>query len=197
MILAINERLQRLTRRFSREESGTTAVEYAFVGAPFLFLLLSIFEFGIMLFVEYALEQNVANAARLIRTGQIQLGVNGAQNTASYFRNQVCGSLSAIIDCNSRLYIDVRNYARFSDISNPQPIDPNTGELSNQIKSHSQFDPGAASRIVTVRVYYDWKLFVPGISKLANLAKSGSTVKESRLLTAAATFRNEPFSDGS
>jgi hypothetical protein len=41
--------------------------------------------------------------------------------------------------------------------------------------------------VVVVRVFYDWKLFTPGITLLANLAK------DRRVLTAATAFRNEPF----
>jgi len=38
-----------------------------------------------------------------------------------------------------------------------------------------------------VRAYYEWKLFVPGLSELANL--SGGR----RTLTSSAAFRNEPY----
>ena len=53
--------------------------------------------------------------------------------------------------------------------------------------SAAKFQPGVALDVVVVRTYYEWKLFVPGLSQLANL--SGGR----RSLTAGAAFRNEPY----
>jgi Flp pilus assembly protein TadG len=43
------------------------------VAPPFFMLLLAIFEVGIMLFSEYVIEHGVGQAARMIRTGEVQL----------------------------------------------------------------------------------------------------------------------------
>ena len=50
--------------RFKRSQGGATAVEFALVAAPFLYLLMAIFETGLMLFSEYVIENGVAKAAR-------------------------------------------------------------------------------------------------------------------------------------
>jgi Flp pilus assembly protein TadG len=143
-----------LIRHFIKDREGVTAIEFALVGAPFLYLLCVIFETGLMLFSEYIIENGVSRASRLIRTGQVQIeGMTKAQ-----FKNEICGNLAEFLDCANNLHVDVR-----------------------------KFSPGVALDVVVVRAYYEWKLFVPGLSQLENL--SGGR----RSLTSGAAFRNEPY----
>ncbi len=172
----------RFIKRYRSSEDGATAVEFALVAAPFFYLLMAIFETGLMLFSEYVIENGTAQASRLIRTGQVQeQGMSKAD-----FKQQVCGSLGAFLDCENRLYIDVRAFDDFSSVTSQNAIG-NDGELTEEVTSASAYDPGQELEVVVVRVYYDWKLFTPGISKLANLANGR------RVLSAGAAFRNEPF----
>lgn len=202
MMVGINKSIGKILRRYGRKNDGVAAIEFALVGGPFLFVLFAIFELGLMLFAEYALAQNVESAGRLIRTGQVQNGLNGHSATPAYFKTQVCKNLETFLDCSSNLYVDVRKFNDFSSISGslPDPYDSGTTELSEDITLNSEYQPGAAGEIVSIRVYYDWQLFMPGLSALVgavgsfgNVSASGSTETNSRLLTAAATFRNEPF----
>lgn len=173
---------RRLIKRYKDSEDGVTAIEFAMVGGPFLYLLMAIFETGLMLFSEYVIENGTANAARMIRTGEVQTtGI-----TQSEFKELVCGNLAAFLDCETRLYVDVRSYPDFDDVSVPPAIS-GSGELSSDVTTGGQFEPGNELEVVVARVYYDWKLFTPGISHLANLANGR------RLLSASAAFRNEPF----
>lgn len=201
MMIGRSKRFKRVMNRFRHAEDGVTAVEFAFVGGPFFFVLFATFEFGIMLFVEYALAQNIETAGRLIRTGQVQMGANGHQDTAAYFKTKVCGQLSSVLDCASNLYVDVRNFDDFSGIDGnlPNPVDG-----SGNFNANEQYSPGAAGKIVTVRVYYKWKMAIPYLAKLAQIHKPmentteyGNLGRNHMLLSAATTFRNEPFSDGS
>ena len=203
MFIDINKKFKRFLGRYGRSQDGVTAVEFALVGGPFFFVLFAIFELGLMLFAEYALAQNIENAGRLIRTGQIQNSQNGHTNTAAYFKTQVCKNLSVLLDCDNKLYVDVRKFNDFASISGnlPSPYKPGTNELSSNITGGTQFQTGGAGEIVSIRVYYDWQLFLPGLGRLigasgvglGNTSPAGSSSKNSRLLTAAATFRNEPF----
>ena len=79
----------------------------------------------------------------------------------------------------------VRSFDTFAAITIPPAIA--AGELSPAVTTGAQWKPGCPTKVVVVRTYYTWKLFTPGISKLANL--SGGR----RLLTSGAAFRNEPF----
>ncbi len=178
-------RYRRGLKRYKKSEDGVTAIEFAMIGGPFLYLLAATFEIGLMLFAEYVIENGTANASRQIRTGEVQ--TNGV--TASDFKQIVCGNIDAFLDCQNRLYVDVRSFTDFSSV--PDPIPPAiSSDSEGTISSASQFDPGEALEVVIVRVYYDWKLFtpnIPGLGQLSNLAGGR------RLLSASAAFRNEPF----
>ncbi|VAW03380.1 hypothetical protein MNBD_ALPHA08-1774 [hydrothermal vent metagenome] len=202
MMISVNKRLNNMMGRYRRSQEGVTAIEFALVGGPFFFVLFALFELGIMLFAEYALAQNIENAGRLIRTGQIQTAQNGHENTPAYFKTQICKNLTTLLDCDNKLYVDVRKFNNFAGIAGslPSPFTAGTNELSPAITSGTQFEAGAAGEIVSIRVYYDWQLFLPGLGQLigaagslGNISVNGSTAKNSKLLTAAATFRNEPF----
>jgi Flp pilus assembly protein TadG len=184
MTAAIDGPRKRIARRFGRAQGGATSIEFAMVAAPFLYLLMAIFETGLMLFAEYIIENGVAKAARQIRTGQVQ--TQGM--SASQFKTLVCGNLAAFLDCDANLNVDVRSFTKFADVDLPAPLNED-GTLSESVTSSASFDPGDAMEVVVVRPYYAWKLFTPGITHLANMAG------DKRLLTAGAAFRNEPFSE--
>ncbi|MGI9464882.1 MAG: TadE/TadG family type IV pilus assembly protein [Aestuariivirgaceae bacterium] len=178
---ALTRRL-RFVKRFKKSEDGATAVEFALVGMPFFWLLMAIFETGLMLFTEYVIENGTADASRLIRTGQVfEQGMSKAD-----FKAEVCGGLAGFLDCNTRLHVDVRSYTDFESVSSTTAVDGD-GELTPEVTSASSYSPGGELDVVVVRVYYDWKLFTPGISQLANLANGR------RVLSSSAAFRNEPF----
>ncbi len=195
MILAVHKRLNRLRKRFRKDDGGATAVEFAFVGAPFLFLLLATFETGITFFSEYAIQSATTTTSRLIRTGQAQ---NGGFS-ASQFKEKFCENLPSVLDC-SKVYINVEVRNTFSDASNRAEASSD-GELSESITTAAAFDPGKAGDIVVVETFYEWKLFSPLLMELLNV--NGTTTApphwlanhgdEKRLVRGVAVFRNEPF----
>jgi len=147
-----------LIRHFIKDREGVTAIEFALVGAPFLYLLCVIFETGLMLFSEYIIENGVSRASRMIRTGQVQIdGISKSQ-----FKDEICGKLADFLDCANNLHVDVRKFSTFSGISLPSAY--NGDELSADVTTASKFEPGVALDVVVVRVYYEWQLFVPGLS---------------------------------
>jgi Flp pilus assembly protein TadG len=154
----------------------------AFVAAPFLWLLFATLETGLMLLAENAVDNGTQDAARMIRTGQVQ-----AQNiTQAQFKQLVCSGIStAMLDCQNRLHVDVRRFPSFAAIALPASLAE--GELSQAVTTNASYSPGGPLEVVVVRAYYDWKLFTPGITNLANLGS------DRRLLTSTAAFRNEPF----
>lgn len=166
---------------FKKSEDGVTAIEFAFVGAPFLYLLCVIFESGLMLFSQYIVETGLASAARMIRTGEVRM-TNVSQ---SQFKTLVCGKLASYLDCASSLHIDIRKFPDFAGISLPSPTSGDN--LSPAVTTGAQFQIGCPGEVVVVRSFYEWKLFFPGLSQLSNL--SGNK----RLLSAGAAFRNEPY----
>ena len=181
MATGFTRALKRVLRRYRRAEGGVSALEFGFVAAPFLWMLCAVFETGLMLFAEYIIENGTAQAGRLIRTGQAQ----SQAITQGRFRELVCGTLTKVLDCENRLHVDVRRFPNFQSIDLPHSRQGKV--LSPEVTTGARFEPGNPLDVVVVRVFYEWKLFTPGITLLANLAK------DRRLLTAATAFRNEPF----
>ncbi|MGJ3231051.1 MAG: TadE/TadG family type IV pilus assembly protein [Oceanicaulis sp.] len=169
----------RTALRFARDRDGSAAVEFALVATPFFFLLFGIIEVALIFFATAVIEDAVAEAARDIRTGELQT----AGQTEADFRAVICERINTIADCG-RLRVDVRTFENFTGADMGAPIGDD-GELEDD---GFTFEPGEAGDVVVVRVFYDWQLLGPGfLNGLSNM--SGNR----RLISAATAFRNEPF----
>jgi Flp pilus assembly protein TadG len=188
-----------LLRRFRRNRSASAAVEFALVAPVFFALLFAIIETATMFFASQVLETITQDSARVLMTGQAQSGqvgtcadpVSGAPAACNQatFKNYVCSQIPALFNCNSPngIFVDVESYQLFSNVVINSQIDGSGNFLNNM-----QYNPGGACAIVVVRLFYQWPLFVTGLGyNIANM--SGNT----RLLSATAAFRNEPYSSGS
>ncbi|MCW5724728.1 MAG: pilus assembly protein [Maricaulaceae bacterium] len=168
-------------RRFRKDRSGASAVEFAMIAGPFLLLLLGLIEVALVFFAGNVLENATMEAARQVRTGQMQSAGAGAAE----FRQRVCDRFEIIGDCGE-LRVDVRVFENFSTVQGGNPLNDD-GELN---EDGFGFDPGGAGDIVLVRVFYPWRLNVPSLGfGLSNMPGN------QRLLIAATAFRNEPFDD--
>jgi Flp pilus assembly protein TadG len=168
-----------LLRRFAVDKRGATAVEFGLVATPFFALLFAIIEVAMVFFGGQILEKATQDASRKILTGQAQL----ANFDATAFKNEVCSNLQIIFTC-ANVYVDVKNYTQFSNVSITKPIDSG----GNFNSTGFGYSPGNASDIVVVRVMYLWQLFVPGLG--FNLSDVSGNKK---LLMATAVFRTEPY----
>lgn len=172
---AAPERRQ-LAKRFARSRKGATAVEFAMIAGPLLLLIFGILELALVFMVSMTLETATAQAARPIRTGELQSsGASSAEN----FKKSVCDRMSWLgSDCTDNLRVEVRNYSDFTSVG--QDNDPN----------NDCWAPGGPTDIVFVQTSYYWRVFTPLIS--AALVNDGT---DRRRIIAAEVFRNEPYSD--
>lgn len=168
-----------LGARFTKNEAGSTAMEFAIVALPFFTLMLAAIDFGLMRFATSTLENGVSEAARQIRTGQVV--ANGT--TAAQFRTLVCDNVSMLLACDQRLAIDVRVFDSFDDVTFPAALDGN-GNLTGGF----QYQTGGPGDIVLVRVFYSWPMLTPVFGEAMANMNGGA-----RLLSASSAFRNEPF----
>lgn len=176
----IAPRLKAKIEAFGENNRGVAAVEFALIATPFFFLIFGLLEICVLFIMSSILEHGVNEAARSIRTGQMQ--ENGFGQVA--FKNAVCAELFDLLACDDKLRFDVKTFDSFGDADNPTVLD-GAGELDD---SDFEFSPGDANDVVVVRVFYEWDLITPILSApLANM--SGSR----RLLQATVAFRNEPF----
>ena len=165
--------------RFANDRKGATAVEFAFVAAPFFLLIFAILEIALIFFASATIEEAVADAARDIRTGEFH---SAGQNEEDV-RAAICAQVQTVADCG-RLRVDVRTFEGFSNANMGAPLD-DKGVLDD---SGFTFQPGGPQDIVVVRVFYDWQLLGPGaLNGLSNLPGNR------RLISSATAFRNEPY----
>lgn len=169
-----------LLRRFAKQQDGAAAVEFALVATPFLALLFAIIETALVFFSGQALETAVANASRLIMTGQAQ----GQSMSQTDFKNAVCAQIYGLFDCQNGVYVDVKTFTSFSNVTMPNPVD-----AQGNFQNNFTYNPGGPGDIVVVRLFYQWPIPVSllGLSSLTTM--NGNK----RVLVATAAFRNEPY----
>ena len=103
-------------RRLADNRDGTTAVELAFVGPPFLLLLGAIFELGLTLTTQSLLDGAARDAARLIRTGQVQT----QGSPIGTFQTLLCSKMSSLMsvsECDSKVIFEVQVFTSFGSVS--------------------------------------------------------------------------------
>ena len=168
-------------RMRARAQSGSAALEFAMVAPIFFLMIFAIIETGVLYFSQATLQFSASEAARLIRTGQVQ----GGGMTQASFRTQVCNKIAPLLACDANLTIDVKAYPTgFGAASFTAPLD-NAGNLK---AGQNNFLVGNAGDVVLVRVFYTWPVMTPVLTPfLSNM--SGNK----HLLAATSAFRNEPF----
>ncbi len=171
-----------ILKTWRRNSDGATAVEFALVVGPFLFMLFGIIAVGLFYFTTFSLENAIEQASRSIRTGQAQQ----ANMTAAQFKTLVCANVPGFVDCNGKLRVSVMNFPSSAAINTatlPSCI-ANDGSLS----AASSFIPGQENAVVLAWLCYEWDM-AKNIPFL-NLSNMGNG---SRLIQATTTFRTEPY----
>jgi len=160
--------------------TGSAGVEFAFI-APVLFIfLMGTLEVGVMFLGDYALQNATNDAARQIRTGQVQLG----NVTQAQFRQLVCNEITPFLQCGANLQIDVETYPSFAAANYSNPLQAN--QTLNPALTNWQ--PGTECSIVLVRTFYTWQVVTPILTSfMVNMAGGN------HLLYATVAFRNEPY----
>jgi Flp pilus assembly protein TadG len=186
MIFRAARRIGAGLKRFCTADSGVSAIEFGFVAPPFFLLLGVIMETGLMFFTEYAIQSGVQDAARLVRTGQAQMGTM----TAAAFKTKICATAGILIDCSGKLTVYVRSDANFASLQANMPpllnIGPTTG--GGTISAPACFNPGQPSQPAAVAATYDWYFSMWGMRTFGNVAGGAA-----RRLEGFAIFLNEPY----
>ncbi|MGB6537492.1 MAG: TadE/TadG family type IV pilus assembly protein [Xanthobacteraceae bacterium] len=137
--------------RFLCESGGSTIVEFAMVGPPFLATLIAIFEVTIFLFAQQVLQNAAVEAGRLFMTGQAQ----NASTTQAQFANEICPMISALFTCSS-LMVNVQSYADFSSANASAPT--LTYNSQGQISNTWSYSPGTPGQVMVVQLIYQWPI---------------------------------------
>lgn len=163
-----------------KDNSGSAAIEFAFVAAPFFFLVFGLLEISLIFIVSVTLEHGLNEATRQIRTGSFQ----STGGDRAKFERDICSELFGLLDCETNLGIDVRTFDKFAGAGFASGTDTN----GNYDPGSLQFAPGTRNEIVLARAFYEWELIIPFISSPLSNLDNGNL-----LITASTAFRNEPF----
>jgi len=168
----------------ARGKSGSAIVEFAMI-APILFLFLfGIIETGVIFFAQSTLQNASDDAARQVRTGQLQGTITAAQ-----LRTLICGEMNGLIpnaSCTAGLQIDMRVSNTFTAASYPPVLNAN-GSLNAGATTIQTSD---SCQVVLFRAFYVWNIMTPIMGPLLE-----NMPGDKYLLSAAEAFRNEPYSD--
>ncbi|MGE4314272.1 MAG: TadE/TadG family type IV pilus assembly protein [Pseudobdellovibrionaceae bacterium] len=169
-------------RRFFFRTEGATAVEFALVAVPFTFLLMGIIEVSLFFAASAVIQGATTDAARLIRTGQVQNSEN--QDPEEMFAEKLCDAASVFAKCDNLKYevVQMDSYADFS--AYPPTYDENGVFQSNG------FTTGGSNDIVMVRTVYRYKLMIPII---AQIFQDPDRSDGTRLIMSTVIFQTEPY----
>lgn len=178
MAAALRSRL----RAFVADEAAATAVEFAILITPLLFLVLASLQVCLIFFAGQYLQSAAMSAGRQLMTGTVQ---DNGDSQAQFIQNAVCPNVGVLFTCGA-VMVDVQSASSYSSI-NTAALAP-TYDSKGNVTNKWSYSPGAAGDIVIVRLMYSWPVVAgPLLPGLANQSNG------SRLLVGTSVFKNEPF----
>lgn len=145
-------------RNLFKRKEGSTAAEFAFLLMPYLVMSMGIIELSLMFTSESLLEGATSEAARKVKTGQIQQ--SGAPDLEAEFKNAICDYATVLIKCDD-VIIEARVMESFSDAEAMQPTLDEDGNMVS-----SGFAIGGSSDRVLIRVAYRYNAFTPFVGPM-------------------------------
>ena len=185
-------RKRSLTTRLFVNKDGTAAIEFAIVAPIFMALMFSLFEIGWFFYTNSIVDASVADAARLIETGQLQKSTGTDEQKKQAMFNAVCNILHEFGDCTTRLTVEVQTFPDFATLAAAN--NPATCADAPQAERDAiPFSPGTELSIVRVRICFIYTTINPAIG--VNVSEPGTN---KRRLISQSVFRSEPYlSNGS
>lgn len=174
--------LGKILRRWLKAKDGATAIEFSMLFVPYLMLMLGTLELALMYTSASLLEGATNQAARLIRTGQVQQA--GAADPEGMFRDKLCQMASILITCDD-IDIEVIPMDSYYDFSDLGAVFDEDGNMVSR-----GFDAGGSDDGVLVRVSYRYEMMTPFVGQLL-AGPSGS-----RLFMSTIVLQTEPYDFG-
>ena len=126
----------------------------AVIGPLFFLLMLTILDLGLMLANQSLLEGAARDAARLIRTGQVQT----ATSPITTFQNLLCSDMGPVMttaQCTANIIFEVQTFTSFGSVSFTPCVRNNNDTADPAPPARSRPDPAAtlsaSKRATTVR----------------------------------------------
>jgi Flp pilus assembly protein TadG len=182
-------------RRFTADEGGSPAIEFALLAPIILMLLTGFVELGMFGLVTVLLEGSLRDVARYGITGQVPEG----GDRVAHMLDMIAEATHGLVDVGD-IVLAVRSYPTFEDVGQGEDfIDGNGngsydgGETFKDCNGNGTRDEdrgsdgtGGAGQVVVYRIDYDWPLWT---RVLAPVIGHDGTLH----IQANAVARNEPW----
>ncbi len=170
--------LYKSKQTWKKNEDGSTAVEFALIGIPFIFMVIGIIEMALMFTSQSLLEASTNEASRLIRTGAVQQG-----GGVDAFEDELCDFANLLMACDEIQY-QVDSVDSFQDAQDfPDASFDDEGNLNNQ-----GFDAGGVSDVVLIRIAYKYPIKTPMMQFILSNNNDGN-----RILLSTVVLQTEPY----
>ena len=171
--------MHNLLKKWTKKEDGSTAIEFALIAVPFVFMLIGIIELSLYFATTSLLHGAAENAARLVRTGQVQQASGDPQQM---FEEALCDHAAVFISCNDIQY-EVITLNDFADFSNYPPQYDEEGNLVT-----NGFSAGGVNDVVLIRAVHRYNFATPLLAPI--LGEDGTS---SRLILSTIVLQTEPY----
>jgi Flp pilus assembly pilin Flp len=181
-------------RRLLRDDSGTTAIEFAFIALGLVYLMLGIIEFAMAMTVGNSLEAATNLSSRLGKTGYVDEEAQLTQEQT--IMDEVERRVGPMIDM-AKLDITHEVFNDFDSLTNPDLLeDQNEDGDTDDAGEWTDVDGdgfkdgadgvGSSGNIVVYRIMYPWQVFTPLIGQF--IGDDGIIN-----LVAYSVVKNEPY----
>jgi Flp pilus assembly protein TadG len=160
---------------------AATAVEFALLVGPFMFLILGSLQLSLIFIAGQVLQTATIEAGRQLMTGSDQnSGVTQAQ-----FQQAVCNNAPILFTC-ANIMVNVASANDYASLATATPTV--TYNAQGQPTNTLAYSTGGPGDIVIVQAMYDWPVFGgPLALGLANQSNGDY------LLVGTSVFKNEPY----
>lgn len=181
----------RRLRALWRNQRGATAIEFAFVSLPVIYMMVGVIEFSVAMTVANSLEAATNLSSRLGKTGYVEDQLSQKET----IREEIERRVGPLIDM-SKLVIKTTAYKDFEDLDTPDPW--NDANANGEVDAGEWTDMngnnfcdgcsglGSGENVAIYTITYPWKIMTPLI---------GAIVGENGIitLTAYSVVKNEPY----
>lgn len=195
----------RCLRDWCRDTRGTTAIEFALVGMPFLIFMISAMSYGLYWLNLSDLNHAVTATSREIRTGSAQKKTKDADGnpataetpvTVGDFKDAVCRTTTSLSDCLTAMKVHVQTFGTWDAVDPVSCFNDSGVGLRNSDEATLLKDvAGGASSVVLVTTCYPWDFAatLPWLMLSAKKPDGTKRLNGAALLQATTIFRNEPY----
>lgn len=188
--------MRAILARLKRDRRGAAVVEFAFMLAPMMLMLLGGIEMGYLAYSKTVLEGAIKEASRMAATGQ---------HSADEITAEVRARLGRIGADGDHVEIVTRAYGSFEDVHKPEPLTsdveplggtPGVGDCYIDLNGDEEWSEDASEAGLGASediVYFEVTASYP---VLFNFMEGLMDAEEGRkTLTANTTIKNEPFGE--